>query len=77
MPRKAGVITEEPTLRLALKETDFKELLDQLESDNWDHPVFWRMRSKWADHVRGRAAEATEAAADPTTKKAVSRRRAS
>jgi hypothetical protein len=54
MPKKAGIITEEPTLRLALKESDFKDLMEQLETTSWDHPVFWRMRTKWSEHVRGR-----------------------
>lgn len=74
MPRKAGVITEEPTLRLALKESDFKAMLDELERVSWDHPVFWRMRSKWADHVRGQAAQAA-AAADVTQTAQPTRRR--
>lgn len=68
MPKKAGIITEEATLRLALKESDFKALIDQLESDGWDHPVFWRMRAKWAEHLRGQESKA-EAAAAPTTRR--------
>ena len=56
MPKKAGINTEEATLRMALKESDFKALLDELEEAHWDHPVFWRLRTKWSEHLRGKGA---------------------
>ena len=42
----------EALIRIALKESDFKDLLDQLEAGGWDHPVRWRIRGRWSEHMQ-------------------------
>jgi hypothetical protein len=64
-------------LRIALKESDYKDLLDRLENDEWDHPVFWRLRTKWSEHMRGKSVAAQEAAKKPATKRATKKAAAS
>lgn len=57
MPRrKVGAPPPEPLLRMAMKESDFKEMLDKLEDAGWDHPAYFRLRAKWAEHTRATGA---------------------
>jgi hypothetical protein len=44
--------TPGPGVRIYMQEEDFKALLDYLEETDWDHPVRWKIRAKWAEHQR-------------------------
>lgn len=47
MPETPG-----PGVRIYMQEEDFKALLDHLEETDWQHPVRWKIKTKWTKHVR-------------------------
>jgi len=54
--------TPGPGIRIYMQEEDFKALLDHLEETDWEHPVRWKIKSKWVQHLRRQEQELQRAA---------------